>query len=233
MSFGFLLSLIAVSAFVATWFIENRVNGRKSEIDTTQRNRYALAAVSLFAVLAVVAFLPGNQDIINMRIAEAKRQQTCVFKEIPADKLADEIVNSYYSLNIIDVRTPEEFDEFHLPMAVNIPLEKMMERQYQPLFRQRIKTNIFYAGSDTLVRMACLKAKYIGKSDNMILRESADEFREMFFNLKEPLPDSPKNELQAYQFRLNAARQMTDLVDALKNIGAPVKREVVQVKGGC
>ncbi len=232
-AFGFILSFIAVAAFVATWFIENKVNGRKSEIDTSQRNRYALAAASLFAVLAVVAFLPGNYDIMNKRIAKAKRLQTCVFKEIPADKLADEIVNNYYSLNIIDVRSPEEFEEFHLPMAINIPFENMMERQYQPLFRQNLKTNIIYADSDTLARMSCLKAKHIGKSDNMILRESADEFRQMFFDIEEPLPDSPKNILQEYQFRSDAARQMTNLVDALKNIGAPVKREVVQVKGGC
>jgi hypothetical protein len=39
--------------------------------------------------------------------------------------------------------------------------------------------------------------------------------------------------LQAYVFRNDAARKMNNLVEALKNIGAPVKREVVQVKGGC
>jgi hypothetical protein len=168
-----------------------------------------------------------------MRIAEAKRQQTCVFKEIPADKLADEIVNNYYALNIIDVRSPQEFEEFHLPMAINIPFENMMERQYEPLFRQRLKNNIFYADSDTLVRMACLKAKYIGKSENMIMRESAREFREMFYLTEAPSPDAPKNELQTYTFRTTAARKMDNLVEALKNIGAPVKREVVEVKGGC
>jgi hypothetical protein len=184
-------------------------------------------------VLTVVAFLPGKQDIINMRIAEAKRQQTCVFKEIPADKLADEIVNHYYELNIIDVRSPEEFEKFHLPMAINIPFEDIMERQYEPLFRQRIKTNVFYADSDTLVRMACLKAKYIGKSENLVLRESAREFQKMFYLTEAPPPDAPKSELQAYNFRQSAARKMDNLVEALENIGAPVKREVVQVKGGC
>ena len=232
-TFGFLLSLMAVGAFVATWFIENKVNKRKSYIEPVKRNRYALAAASVFVVLAVVAFLPGKEDIINMRIAEAKRQQTCVFKEIPADKLADEIVNNYYVLNIIDVRSPEEFEEFHLPMAINIPFEQMMERQYEPLFRQRLKTNIFYADSDTLVRMACLKAKFIGKSENMIMRESALDFREMFYKAETPPFDAPKNELRVYHFRTNAARQMDNLVEAMKNIGAPVKREVVQVKGGC
>jgi rhodanese-related sulfurtransferase len=232
-TFGFLLALMAVGAFVATWFIENKVNNRESKIEPVKRNRYALAAASVFVVLAVVAFLPGKQDIINMRIAEAKRQKTCVFKEIPADKLADEIVNHYYALNIIDVRSPEEFEEFHLPMAINIPFENMMERQYEPLFRQRLKTNVFYADGDTLVRMACLKAKFIGKSENLIMRESALEFQKMFYEAEAPPADSPKNELQAYVFRTDAARKMDNLVEALKNIGAPVKREVVQIKGGC
>jgi hypothetical protein len=232
-TFGFLLSLMAVGAFVATWFIENKVNNRNSKIEPVKRNRYVWAAASLFVVLAVVAFLPGKQDIINMRIAEAKRQQTCVFKEIPADKLADEIVNNYYALNIIDVRSPEEFEKFHLPMAINIPFENMTERQYEPLFRQRLKTNIFYADGDTLVRMACLKAKYIGKSENMIMKESAYEFQEMFYNAEAPLTDAPKHELQVFNYRSDTARKMDNLVEALKNIGAPVKREVVQVKGGC
>jgi hypothetical protein len=150
---------MAVGAFVATWYIENKVNNRKPEISSSLRNKYALSAAALFIVLAVVAFLPGKKDIINNRIAEAKRQQTCVFKEIPADKLAYEIVNNYYELNIIDVRTPEEFEAFHLPMAINIPFEQMMERQYEPLFRQRLKSNVFYADNDTLVRMACLEGK--------------------------------------------------------------------------
>lgn len=232
-TFGFLLAFIAVGAFVATWFIENKVNKRKPEIEPAQRNRYTLAAAALFAVLAVVAFLPGEKDNINRRIAEAKRQQTCVFKEIPADKLADEIVNSHYSLNIIDVRSPQEYEEFHLPMAINVPFEKMMDRQYGPLFRQRLKTNVFYADSDTMVRMACLKAKHIGKSENLIMRETVYEFRSMFYDVEEPPADASKLDQQVYHFRSEAARQMDNLVDALKNTGAPVKREVVKVRGGC
>jgi hypothetical protein len=232
-SFGFLLALMAIAAFVATWFIENKVNNRRNSTDSVPVRKYAPAAASVFIVLAVVAFLPGREDIINMRIAEAKRQQTCVFREIPADKLANEIVNNYYALNIIDVRTPEEFEAFHLPMAINIPFEQMMERQYEPLFRQRLKTNIFYADNDTLVRMACLKAKYIGRSENMILKESAREFRQLFYLAETPPAGASKKELQVYHFRTVAARQMDNLVNSLKNIGAPVKREAVTVKGGC
>jgi hypothetical protein len=232
-TFGFMLAAMAVGAFVATWYIENKVNGRSSEIEPQIRNKYAYAVLALFAVLGIVALLPGKYDIINKRIAEAKRQQACVFKEISADKLANEIVNNYYLLNIIDVRPPEEFEKFHLPMAINIPFDQIMERQYEPLFRQKLKTNVFYADNDTLVRMACLKAKFVGNSENMILKEHANEFRQMFFELEAPPADSPKNLIDIYNFRSQSATNMQNLVDALKNIGAPVKREVIAVRGGC
>jgi rhodanese-related sulfurtransferase len=232
-SFGFMLATMAIGAFVATWFIENKVKSRSAEINQKLKFKYAYAVLVLFVALGIVALLPGKYDIINKRIAEAKRQQTCVFKEISADKLANEIVNNYYLLNIIDVRSSEEFEKFHLPMAINIPFDQIMERQYEPLFRQKLKTNIFYADSDTLVRMACLKAKFIGNSENMILKEKADEFRRMFYELEVPPADSPKNVLDIYYFRTQSATNMQNLVDALKNIGAPVKREVVAVRGGC
>jgi len=232
-TFGFLLAVMAVGAFAATWFIENRVNKRPSVLDKSLKYKYASAAFVLFVVLGIVAFIPGRNDIINKRIAEAKRQQTCVFKEINADKLANEIVNNYYTLNIIDVRSPEEFAKFHIPMAINIPFEQLMDRQYEPIFRQKLKTNIFYADNDTLVRMACLKAKFIGKSENLILREHASEFRKMFFELEAPPSDAPKSVMDVYNFRAQTAAGMQNLMDALKNIGAPVKREVVAVRGGC
>lgn len=231
--FGFILVAVAVMAFVATWFIESKVNNRPAFVPFKLRSKYTLATGVLFVVLAVVAFLPGRDDIIRSRIAEAKRQQKCVFREMSADKLANEIVNNYYAINVIDVRTTEEFEKFHIPMAINMPFDRMMDRQWESILRQRMKTNIFYADSDTLVKMACLKANYIGKSDNFILHETAGEFRQMFFMADAPPPGSSKHLIEVYNFRSQAAAGMQSLVNSLKNIGAPVKKEVTKVRGGC
>ena len=231
--FGILLSLVAVGAFVGTWMIENRVNKREPKLEKGIRNKYALAVGALFVVLGIVAFLPGKEDIINMQIARAKRQQTCVFKEVPADRLANDIVNNFYSLNLIDVRTPEEFEAWHLPMAINIPFDQMLERQNIPIFNQQLRTNIFYADDDTLVRMACLKAKFAGNSDNMILRESASEFKKLFFEAEPPATGADKAVINIWNFRTDAARRMQEMETAMKARTAPVKREVVTVRGGC
>ena len=231
--FGSLLAIVAVAAFVGTWYIENRVNKRKNELEPGLRNKYSIAVASLFVVLGIVAFLPGKQDLIQMQIAKAKRQQTCVFKEIRADKLANEIVNNFYAMNIIDVRTPEEYEAWHMPMAINIPFDNLLERQNVAIFNQKLRKNIFYADSDTLVRMACLKAKFAGNSENMILQETAGEFKKMFFE-PDTLPvGMNKSLMNIYNFRSDAARRMLEMEAAMKSRTAPVKKEVVTVRGGC
>lgn len=233
--FGFIMVAVAIAAFYFTWKIEKRVRkNNKFHTPKEWKARYWLAAIVPFLVIAFVSIFPGHDQRLENRIAEAKRQQKCVFHEISADKMAYEIVDHYYELNIIDVRTSEEFEEFHIPLAINIPIAEIHDRKWENIFKQKIKTNIFYANNDTLVKMACLKAKHIGPSNNLILHESVHDFRELFFNPQKPdLATASKQEINEYNFRSKAAKDMHDLKEALKNIGQPVTKEVKAVKGGC
>lgn len=232
--FAFLLTAVAIFAFVATWLIEKKVRKVTEKLSKQWISRYAFASIVPFVIIAVVSFFPSKQEIIQNRISEAKRQGKCVFHEIGPDKLADEIVHHYYQLNIIDVRSPEEFEAFHLPMAINIPLNEITDRKWEDTFKQQIKTNIFYADGDTIVRMACLKANFVGKSNNQILNVSALQFRNMFFELSPPNLDiASKKEINEYNFRREAAANMLQLTEALKNIGKPVTKELKPAQGGC
>ncbi|HOO83186.1 MAG TPA: YeeE/YedE thiosulfate transporter family protein [Prolixibacteraceae bacterium] len=232
--FAFLLTAVAIFAFIATWQIEKKVRKVNEKTSPKWISRYAFASAIPFVIVAVVSFLPGKQEIIENRIAEAKRQQKCVFHEIDPDRLADEIVHHYYQLNVIDVRTPEEFEAFHLPMAINIPLSEITDRKWEDLFKQKIKTNVFYADGDTIVRMACLKANFVGDSKNKILNVSALDFKQMFFDITPPdFEVASKKEINEYNFRSEAAINMLQLTEALKNIGKPVTKTIVPAAGGC
>jgi rhodanese-related sulfurtransferase len=231
--FGLLLTIVALAAFYFTWKVELKINKRENNLSNEMVLRYAMAAFIPFIVLAVVTFLPNREQIILNKIAEAKRQQKCVFKEIEADNLAYEIVNHYYQLNVIDVRSTEEFEAYHLPLAINIPFDEIMDRKWENIFKQTLKKNVFYADSDTLVRMACLKAKFIGRSDNQILRETVSEFKELYSNIKHPGSNALKKDLEVYHFRTRAAMDMENLSNTLKNIGKPVQVEMKIATGGC
>lgn len=231
--FGIILTMVALGAFYFTTRIENKVNGKTTVFPKTTVMRYSLAGTIAILFIAVIWATPSHQELIQMRITEAKRQQKCVFKEIAADKLAYELVHNYYSINLIDVRSKEEYEQYHLPLAINIPLDEMMDRQWRTYFTQNQRTNIFYADIDTIAKMACLKARYIGDSENQILRESTNEFRAMFFQAEEPQSGSLKRERDIYRFRSKAARDMEALRERLKNINKPVKREIKKIQGGC
>jgi hypothetical protein len=233
MFFAILLTIVAFLAFYFTHLIENRVNNFKAQFSGKKITIYSIGIGLAFLVLSVVGFTPSKDEMIKNRIANAKRQQKCVFKEVSADQLAFEIANHHYQINVIDVRPAEEYNKYHIPMAINIPFEDLNKREWKGIFNQKLKTNYFYADTDTLAKKSCLWAKYIGKSDNFILKESSKEFEQLFSDqLKEP-QNPTKAEMNVYHYRLKLQQEMNALVDVFKNLSQPVKVKEVKIKGGC
>lgn len=233
MLWAFSLTAIAIIAFYVTGIIEDRVNKNQTLMPKRIVTRYAISAGSAFFLILLMSFTPDKSRIIQNRIEKAEEQRKCVFYEITADELAFEISNHHYKINVIDVRSPEEFEKYHLPLAINIPLEEIMDRKWELMFKQEIKKNYFYADNDTVVKKACLLAKHVGKSENYILHETASEFRAMFENPQPPGPDVSKAVFDTYNFRKKASHDMENLVESLKNLNKPVIQQPVTIKGGC
>ena len=231
--FAIALTLVAFFAFYVTGIIEDRVNKHDSLIPKKIYSRYAFTMGFAFLMIAFMAFTPDKKQIIQNRIARAEQQKKCVFHEVSADKLAFEISSNHYKINIIDVRSPEEYKEYHIPLAINIPLNEIMDRKWERLFKQKIKQNYFYANNDTIVKKACLLAKHVGKSENYILREKAFQFKAMFQDPEPPELNAGKEEFNTFHFRLKASHDMNNLVESLKNLNQPVILKPVVIKGGC
>lgn len=231
--FAFILSAFAFSAFYFSRLIENRVNSIETRFEKKKIIAYSSAITFAFLVLAFVAFTPDSDSRRESKIDKALKRNDFGSVQVPADKLADEIVHNYYKINIIDVRDTAAFNTYHLPFAINIPIEKMGERQWKKILDQQHKANYFYADDIRLAEKAYLTAVYMGKSDNYILTESITEFRKMYTNLIAPGPDAGKDEINTYNFRKNAAAEMATLVEALKNSTKPVVEKITRIKGGC
>jgi rhodanese-related sulfurtransferase len=232
-SYAVALTAVAFLTFYFTHRIENWVNNYKSQFSRKKLTTYGIGIGMAFFVLALVIFTPSKDEMIKNRIADAKRQQKCVFKEVSADQLAFEIANNYYKINVIDVRPEVEYKAYHLPMAINIPFEELPKRQWKVILNQKLKTNYFYADTDTLAKKSCLWAKYLGKSDNFILHESSNEFNALFSSeLKEPA-NASKDQMNVFHYRVKLTQEMNALVDVFKNMSQPVKPKEVKIKGGC
>jgi hypothetical protein len=85
-----------------------------------------------------------------------------------------------------------------------------------------------------LVKKSCLWAKHIGKSDNYILKETSQEFHQLFsLDLEQPSINASKKEANTYNFRIKLTHEMDALVDVFKNMSQPVKAKEVKITGGC
>ena len=93
--FAFLLTLIAIGAFIAVTQIENKVNNKKVAFSRGSLMKYLASGTIPFLFIAVMVFTPDRQEYIQHQIAEARQQKKCTFKEIAADKLAYELINNH------------------------------------------------------------------------------------------------------------------------------------------
>jgi len=229
--FGILLTAIAILAFVVTQKIENKLKGVKPVYSRSTIINYNIFAAIPFIIIAFVALTPDrNQRILTQSDDINKQEQA---KVLDADKLSIELVNNYYKLNLIDVRSPEKFKEYHLPLAINIPLDSMLNREYQNFFTQEYKTNIFYADENQVARKAFVIATKLGNADLNILKENTEQFRNVITE-GETLPESAsKSEQHLRQYRAEMAQTINELDARLKTQLQPVKKQTKKVKGGC
>ncbi len=232
-TWAIVLTIIALGAFVFVTYVQQRVTKEEKKWDKAAILQASKWASIPLIVLLIIVITPSRDEYVMAKLERKAGTGECTPKLIDSDKLAYELINNYYNYNLIDVRTKEEFDKSHIPTAINIPLEELGNLEYRPLFRQRIKTNIFYGTSINQASRACLLARFHGDNNGLALKENMEEFHNLFYS-QPPLGENPtKQELILKLFREDAARQLDEIEAALSAMSKPVEKKVRVVQGGC
>ncbi|MCL5005616.1 MAG: rhodanese-like domain-containing protein [Acidobacteria bacterium] len=99
----------------------------RTEIKLTGKSLAAAAAIFLGVVLAVAATIargtgsePLNAPALVQNIVQEKDRVT-------PRELAQWLVEKRQDFQLIDVRQPWKFDDYHIPTAINIPLAQLFE----------------------------------------------------------------------------------------------------------
>ena len=229
--FAFLLTAVAVAAFFITQKIQDKINHHQQVYDRSLAIRYSLYAVLPFLVMAIVAFTPSHSESI-MKKASADSKKIAP-RQITSDKLAIELVNNYYKINLIDTRSAAEYKKYHLPLAVNIPVENMMNREWKKYFNQKYKTNFLYADDAQTAAKAYSIAQQIGGSDCQVLQATTKEFKQLILDSAKVTASTSKQEQQVSQFRADAAKVIFELEAKFKSQNCTMKKTTKKVKGGC
>lgn len=204
--------------------------------------RYFLA-LFIVPLGLIIAAVPQNTTLpYKLTAVELLREATGKAQFISSDEIADLIIKKDPALQLIDVRTPDEFDKFSLPGAINVPLTDLLSPEYIDILDQDVKMNVFYSNGTLQSSQAWMITRQLGYKNNYVLQGGLNLWAETIMNPGKPASTSPDDEIARYDFRkgasmalgggvLESAQTSTEIKAPIKPI---IKKDVKKkVKGGC
>ncbi len=120
------------------------------------------------------------------------------------DEVADMVINENPTLLLIDVRPQNEYEKYHLPGAINIPLSSLLEEQWKDYLNQDLRYNVFYSNSTVNANQAWMLTRQLGYRNNYVLQGGLNFWVETIMSPETPESTSPDEEIAKYDFRKGA-----------------------------
>jgi rhodanese-related sulfurtransferase len=103
------------------------------------------------------------------------------------------------------VRTQNEFEKFHLPNAINIPLTDILSNDWADVLDQDVKMNVFYSNGNLKSNEAWMIIRQLGFENNYVIQGGLNYWAEIIMDTKAPSSTSLNEEIAKYDFRKGAS----------------------------
>ena len=197
---------------------------------------------ALFLFVIIMGFVTLKEPKIKyvMDIEQAW-QDAVTDKSAVRPERVYEILNStdsaYY--RFIDIRTPHDFLNGHIPGAINIPIHQILNDDVKNVLRQDEKINIIYGNHHREACAPYLLLKQIGYKNNSIMLGGFTFFEKYVLDAYKPNADNCLDEKAIFDYKkiMNSAKSTgsnTNTSETPKT-EAPVKKKkkVAEEEGGC
>lgn len=202
-----------------------------------------LLALIIIPLGIIIAAVPADR-VKHFRLTpdELLQEAGAGMQFISPDVVADMLVQKDPTLRLIDVRTPEEFDAYSMPGAINIPLSSLLADENTNILNQHTYLNVFYSNGSVYANQAWMITRQLGYDNNFVLEGGLNYWFGNILSPQEPSVTSPDEEFAKYDFRKSAAAALggggvvsTEAeAPAVKVVKPPVTvREKKKPAGGC
>jgi rhodanese-related sulfurtransferase len=165
-----------------------------------------LLALIIIPLGIIIAAVPADR-VKHFRLTpdELLQEAGAGMQFISPDVVADMLVQKDPSLRLIDVRTPEEFDAYSMPNAINIPLSNLLADEYTDILNQHTYVNVFYSNGSVYANQAWMITRQLGYDNNFVLEGGLNYWFGNILSPEAPSVTSPDEEFAKYDFRKSAA----------------------------
>lgn len=162
------------------------------------------AVIVLLTLGALLAISPaGLRKASIASPAEIAAIITSESDHITAEDLAARIIDKDPDLLIVDLRPVEEYQRYHIPGAINIPLSRLFEPEFLEQIEED-RTTVLYSNGGAHSAQAWTLLKQAG-IDTYTLLGGLNYWAEAILNPGQPGDLAEDSEVLQYQFRKSAS----------------------------
>jgi len=166
-------------------------------------------AIFIVPLGLIIAAVPQNTiRPYKLTTAQLLEEVSTRTQFISPETLADMIVKKDPMLQLIDVRSQDEFEKFSLPGAINIPVADLLSEKYLEIINQDVKMNVFYSNSTLTANEAWMLTRQLGYSNNYVLEGGLNYWFDAILNPQKPTSTSADEEFAKYDFRMGASQAL-------------------------
>ena len=201
-----------------------------------------LLAIVIIPLGLIIAAVPSNTTHQTKLSADQLLEEAnSGIQYYSPDEIAEMIIGEDPSIQLIDVRSPDEYEKFNLPGAINIPLPDLLSDEWADYLNQDIKINIFYSNGTLKSDQAWMITRQLGYKNNYVLQGGLNYWAETIMNPTPPSNTSPNEEFAKYDFRKGAGQALGGSVfetEVNSSTPSPLptikpKPKKKRVQGGC
>lgn len=177
-------------------------------------------STGLICLGLILAFLPRSANLsLSIKPDKLLPQLFDGETDFSVDQVAGFIIKEDSSVQLIDIRSPEEFKNMNIPGSVNIPYDQIIDIDPVSYLKSRPVRNIFYSNGDLNSSYALVIAKGMNYSNTYVMKGGLNEWFSTVMNSSFTGGRITARENALFETRTRARKLFTEinsLPDSLK-----------------
>jgi rhodanese-related sulfurtransferase len=164
--------------------------------------------ITIVAVLgaAILVLLPQRESDNEIKPEYLFNEIKDQSRFLSVDFVAQRLIEKDPSIVLVDVRKTEQYREYALPGAINIPLDSILLPDNEPLLNRNDVNVILYSNSDIFSDQAWILCTRMGYKNLFIMKGGLNTWFDIIMQPVEPPATAASEEFDLYTFRLAASQ---------------------------
>jgi rhodanese-related sulfurtransferase len=230
--FAFLIIAVAVGAFTITTLLEKRVNKSSAPSLEFIPWKHKIAGISIMLLGVVFIVIPSRQTHLIEIVQSASYGASHNVKSIVPDELAYRIIDKEKSVQVVDMRSPEQFAALALPGSVNVQVKDLFGKELTPILSDRRVVKVVIGQNENESKTAAFLLQELGYENVAMLQGGIENFQHIIL-APELVHTGTRWDADVNTFRTNASMTISKMIAEAKNKQVKIAKVQKKIQGGC